>query len=108
MKENRLPLSPPVGSASAYTVSTTPVPTPPAAPASAPVSTPSKKLLDISSYTKRAWKLVHDPELHPKGSIGRSKPKAIRQSGQDVSSGARNICELSIRLRRSLIREDSN
>jgi hypothetical protein len=27
---------------------------------------------------------VHDPELHPRGSAGRSKPKEIRQSGQGV------------------------
>jgi hypothetical protein len=60
--------------------------------ASTPVETPpthtstAKKVVDISSYTKRAWRLVHDPELHPKGSVGRSKPKEIRQSGQGVLS----------------------
>ena len=56
----------------------TPVPTPPTLPPA------EKKALDISAYTKRAWRLVHDPELHPKGSAGRSKPKEIRQSGQGV------------------------
>ena len=56
----------------------TPVPTPPMHTAV------PKKVLDISAYTKRAWKLVHDPELHPKGSIGRNKQKEIRQSGQGV------------------------
>jgi len=58
----------------------TPVPTPPTQPAA------EKKALDISAYTKRAWRLVHDPELHPKGSSGRSKPKEIRQSGQGVTA----------------------
>ena len=57
----------------------TPAPTPP----TVPVET-KKKTLDISNYTKRAWKLLHDPELHQKGSVGRSKPKEIRQSGQGV------------------------
>ena len=54
----------------------TPVPTPP--------SQFAKKPIDVSSYYKRAWKLVHDPELQQKGSVGRSKPKEIRQSGQGV------------------------
>ena len=50
----------------------TPVETP-------PTQTPSaKKSVDISAYTKRAWKLIHDPELHPKGSVARSKQKEIR------------------------------
>lgn len=57
----------------------TPVPTPPTH------TQPEKKPLDISAYTKRAWRLVHDPELHPKGSAGRSRPKEIRQSGQGVT-----------------------
>lgn len=56
----------------------TPVPTPPTSTAV------PKKPGDISGYTKRTWKLVHDPELHPKGSIGRSRQKEIRQSGQGV------------------------
>ena len=46
--------------------------------------TATKKTLDVSTYFKRAWKLTHDPELHPKGSVGRSKSKEIRQSGQGV------------------------
>jgi hypothetical protein len=54
----------------------TPVETP-------PMQQPAKKV-DISSYTKRAWRLIHDPELHPKGSAGRNKSKEIRQSGQGV------------------------
>jgi hypothetical protein len=56
----------------------TPVPTPPTHTAMV------KTNGDISGYIKRAWKLVHDPELQPKGSTGRSKPKEIRQSGQGV------------------------
>jgi hypothetical protein len=55
----------------------------PAAHASA---TPWRKNLDISGFTKRAWKCIHDPDLHPKGSSGRSKPRELRQSGQGVRS----------------------
>jgi len=58
----------------------TPVPTPPIHTAV------PKKVADISGYTKRAWKLIHDPELHPKGSIGRTKQKEIRQSGHGVQT----------------------
>jgi len=59
---------------------TTPAPTPPLSNAAL-----QSKSVDISAYTKRAWRLIHDPELHPKSSVGRSKPKEIRQSGQGVS-----------------------
>jgi hypothetical protein len=104
VKETPLPVSPPLGSSSAYAFAATPVPTPPSAPA----TTPAKKALDISNYTKRAWKLVHDPELHSKGSIGRSKPKEIRQSGQGVSPPAVKHVPINNRLQTSLIREDSN
>ena len=58
--------------------------TPAKTPPSQPTAATTAKKVDISSYTKRAWRLVHDPELHPKGSVGRSKPKEIRQSGQGV------------------------
>ena len=56
----------------------TPIPTP---PTHTGVQT---KTVDISTFVKRTWKLVHDPELHPKGSTGRSKQREIRQSGQGV------------------------
>jgi hypothetical protein len=50
-------------------------------------STPvQKKALDKSAWTKRAWKLTHDPELHPEGSLGRSRHREIRQNGQGVRS----------------------
>src|SRR5437667_6097110 len=58
-----------------------PVPTP--STSTNPQAAPQKKA-DISGYAKRAWKVIHDPELHPKGSIGRSRQKEIRQSGQGV------------------------
>jgi hypothetical protein len=94
--------SPPLGSSSAYAFAATPVPTPPSAPA----TMPAKKGLDISNYTKRAWKLVYDPELHPKGSIARSKPKEIRQSGQGVPSPAVKHVPINNRLQTSLIQEN--
>ena len=62
----------------------TPVPTPPTH--TGVVTAVPKKTLDIADYTKRAWKLIHDPELHPKGSTGRSRQKEIRQSGKGVYS----------------------
>lgn len=49
--------------------------------------------VDSSGYTKGDWKLIHDPELYPKGSIGRSKPMEIRQFGQGV------CCPLDDRLK---------
>ena len=68
----------------------TPVPTPPTH--TTVVAAIPKKSLDISGYTKRAWKLIHDPELHAKGSIGRSRQKEIRQSGQGVCFLVDDIC----------------
>jgi hypothetical protein len=68
----------------------TPVPTPPTHTGA--VAAVPKKTLDISDYTKRAWKLIHDPELHPKSSIGRSRQKEIRQSGRGVCSPGRCSC----------------
>jgi hypothetical protein len=104
VKETPLTASPPLGSSSAYAFAATPVPTPPSAPA----TIPAKKGLDISSYTKRAWKLVHDPELHSKGSIGRSKPKEIRTSGQGVRPPTVKHVPINNRLHASLIRENLN
>jgi hypothetical protein len=68
----------------------TPAPTPPTHPGV--VAAIPKKALDISDYTRRAWKLIHDPELHPKGSIGRSRQKEIRQSGRGVCPPGRCSC----------------
>jgi hypothetical protein len=40
--------------------------------------------VDLSAYNQKAWKLTHDPELLPKGSAARSKPKERRLAGQGV------------------------
>lgn len=63
-----------------YGAATTPIPTPPIH-AAVP-----KPRADGSESSKRAWKLVHDPELHPKGSVGKNKPPERRENGQGVAS----------------------